>query len=618
MLRRAPNAIMRLIERHLEKAALLASAALLAWSVWRFVPASPNQVVYRGTSVSAARLDRAILDGALELKQAAQQARAGDVEPVDFSRTLAERQRSGLGPPGAATAWRLPALAARGRPVIDVSLDERHSVALPVPPAPDRLAVGSGLSVLGAEQRAGVSWVTIGAWWDGEAQRAAALRCGAASVRARPIVATLELQRQERLPSGLYSAWRELPATAAPPARVVPPIVDASGGLSNKLEIDECFVALRANQAGITRPAFPFVCWGDVWEPILDGLDPASVPETPPTEGTSGPKTAPSPDPDPGLLDLTGPRGNSAGVVEQQARVEAHRQAQREFVRARDAYLRGDYQTALSQSAAAFRLEPVKSDRRRAAALWRQARRVLAQGPGPAPASGAVMPSSSVEVVTDGGSANAMVVPVVDRRQEGELAHPDAPRLTPVWAHDLSAAPGATYRYRLRVVLWNRYVGRPRALANAADAARPVVHGAWSAASAPITVAAPRRFYVVGPGVAAGTASIEVWAWHEGLWLRERFEAGVGEPIGALRTVKTGRLDDEGREIRASVDFSVGAVLLDVDRPQALAGPGLAAVHQGTAIEITYVDTVAGGVWQRNSAQDRGDAQRLRLISDEF
>ena len=48
------------------------------------------------------------------------------------------------------------------------------------------------------------------------------------------------------------------------------------------------------------------------------------------------------------------------------------------------------------------------------------------------------------------------------------------------WFHDDTVEPGKTYRYRLRVDLWNRYVNEPKNLANPEDARRVVLAGEWS------------------------------------------------------------------------------------------------------------------------------------------
>ena len=109
-----------------------------------------------------------------------------------------------------------------------------------------------------------------------------------------------------------------------------------------------------------------------------------------------------------------------------------------------------------------------------------------------------------------------------------------------VWALDGTAQPGETYRYRLRVNLWNPYVGRPGLLANADGASDAVLLGRWSEPSAPITVAPDVRFFVCGGRQDKRLATVEVWKWHLGGWLAERFQVGVGDVIGAVRQVKTG------------------------------------------------------------------------------
>ena len=74
--------------------------------------------------------------------------------------------------------------------------------------------------------------------------------------------------------------------------------------------------------------------------------------------------------------------------------------------------------------------------------------------------------------------------PAVDAGDAWQPPQPvmDAAQPVVVWAHDDSAEPGRTYRYRARVGLWNRYVGRPELLRDPARAHDSVILGRWSEA----------------------------------------------------------------------------------------------------------------------------------------
>ncbi|MGD8454068.1 MAG: hypothetical protein PVJ57_19820 [Phycisphaerae bacterium] len=215
--------------------------------------------------------------------------------------------------------------------------------------------------------------------------------------------------------------------------------------------------------------------------------------------------------------------------------------------------------------------------------------------------------------------------------------------LVPVWVHDTNVIPGHTYRYRMRVDLWNAYVAREDLLANADDASRCLLAGQWSAPSEPYTVARDVQFFICGVSPAAKSVYVEVWKWYEGTWFRRSFPVTVGEVIGTVCDVAIGR-DGAGHTLRAPVDFSTGALALDVRFDELLTtrdekvtanndpatahdtaaagdqvnGPGTAAavvVHlrDTTTAALTYVDALGDQVRTKFAAQDRYDPIRKQL-----
>lgn len=91
-----------------------------------------------------------------------------------------------------------------------------------------------------------------------------------------------------------------------------------------------------------------------------------------------------------------------------------------------------------------------------------------------------------------------------------------------VWAHDITAEPGATYRYRLRIVTNNPLYGQKLVEAQKADAASPIVRGAWSDWTDPITVEAKEYYFITGasPGddIGGARASAELYKFYYGFW----------------------------------------------------------------------------------------------------
>lgn len=110
----------------------------------------------------------------------------------------------------------------------------------------------------------------------------------------------------------------------------------------------------------------------------------------------------------------------------------------------------------------------------------------------------------------------------------------------PVWVHDVTAEPGKTYRYRMRVVLNNPLFGRGQFLSESqqAAAASPVLEGAWSGWSAPIAMEADRHFFVVSASQndALGSpprASVEVYEFYYGYWRKGSTTLEPGDTVHA-------------------------------------------------------------------------------------
>lgn len=187
-----------------------------------------------------------------------------------------------------------------------------------------------------------------------------------------------------------------------------------------------------------------------------------------------------------------------------------------------------------------------------------------------------------------------------------------------IWVHDEEAEPGKTYRYRVRVRLWNRFVGRANAVQDPNDARRAAIEGSWSAPSEPVTAAPRRHFFVLGPSVIGSAANLEVWKWHRGRWRRKSFAAGVGDVIGEVRTIKTDEKDESGRPVRERVDFNTGVVVLDIrTETRALRlvdhKTGQFEWSRRPTLVMVCLDPADGRVKEKVQATDRADPLRKRL-----
>ncbi|MEM1331054.1 MAG: hypothetical protein AAGG07_10875 [Planctomycetota bacterium] len=108
-----------------------------------------------------------------------------------------------------------------------------------------------------------------------------------------------------------------------------------------------------------------------------------------------------------------------------------------------------------------------------------------------------------------------------------------------VWAHDLRAEPGATYRYRVRVVLNNPVYGRGTLLTPEQRqwATEPLVRTPWSQWTEPVSIPRPQQIFVTnaraGDAFGGGEpgASVEVYRFYYGFWRRATAGVEAGEEV---------------------------------------------------------------------------------------
>lgn len=131
-----------------------------------------------------------------------------------------------------------------------------------------------------------------------------------------------------------------------------------------------------------------------------------------------------------------------------------------------------------------------------------------------------------------------------------------------VWAHDLGVKPGATYRYRARLEIYNPFFARTRQLSGEqADLAKAFsLSTAVSEWSEPVSMEPEVTFFLVdaGPGegrLGLGTAKFEVFRYVEGERRRETFTVQPGDRIGDERA--TGK-------VKREIDFGTDWFVVDV------------------------------------------------------
>tara|TARA_R110000744_G_scaffold89139_6_gene173424 strand:+ start:1202 stop:3166 length:1965 start_codon:yes stop_codon:yes gene_type:complete len=131
-----------------------------------------------------------------------------------------------------------------------------------------------------------------------------------------------------------------------------------------------------------------------------------------------------------------------------------------------------------------------------------------------------------------------------------------------LWAHDIGAKPGATYRYRTRVVLNNPYFRKGPYLDEADDAQQaltiePFSKGQWSDWSDAVDVGAKEFFFVTEANQPLNNAEppqakIELFSMYYGFYRRSSMTIEPGQPLlanlrisGDLVLIDTAVLDAE-------------------------------------------------------------------------
>ncbi|MBC8217181.1 MAG: hypothetical protein H8E73_01835 [Planctomycetes bacterium] len=149
------------------------------------------------------------------------------------------------------------------------------------------------------------------------------------------------------------------------------------------------------------------------------------------------------------------------------------------------------------------------------------------------------------------------------------------------WAHDDTVEPGKTYRYRVRLGVFNSVAGKNQL--SQRDAARNNEVVLWSNFSdVSQAVEVPRRLYFFAKGIqeAAKEVTVQVSKYVLGHWHSEDFKVKSGEVIGDFVVTKvakktpalsvssspygSGRYAVETVAEPEAVDYDTGAVLVDV------------------------------------------------------
>ncbi len=131
-----------------------------------------------------------------------------------------------------------------------------------------------------------------------------------------------------------------------------------------------------------------------------------------------------------------------------------------------------------------------------------------------------------------------------------------------IWAHDIWVKPGATYRYRCRVEIYNPFFARKRQLLPEQQSLsdRFVIASTTSQWGDPVTVEPPVRFFVTdasesGGRLGLGNAKIELYRFVDGQRRSETIFVQPGDRVGTVV---------ERRREGTTIDFGTDWFVVDI------------------------------------------------------
>lgn len=172
-----------------------------------------------------------------------------------------------------------------------------------------------------------------------------------------------------------------------------------------------------------------------------------------------------------------------------------------------------------------------------------------------------------------------------------------------LWAHDLGIEPGATYRYRTRVILNNPYFRKGPYLdeedsAQQALTIEPFATGEWSSWSEPVGVGAKQFYFVTEAsqpvvGEQLPQARVELYSMYYGFYRRSSMTITPGQPIVADMRISGDLLLIDTQAIEPG---SVAQYIeqLSADDPDAALPVGLTEAPDRLSVDLqTYMVQIA-------------------------
>ncbi len=535
--------------RHIDKAILGVTGAVLLWAIAQYGVVSPNKIESDGEWLGPAQVDNATRETADSLRNRLRNAEV-TVEPYEDPMDRVNKLTDPLAAAGVdGTIPRMlefpPTVPEFSGTITSVGHDLVKVVQIDRPMTyagrsgayiepPNTLGTAGGRTKNAASLR-DVNWITVAAIFDREQQEARAFDAKYDPERIQTLFTRMDVERRTINADGTTSDWEAIDPVVQQtlPPLPEPEVYEVEDGQGFNVSQDDredvdafkTLIAEPRNQLAIMRPLFPDTDYGDPWR-YPRGFE------------------YEVPDMDAEYLEDDGPCRYpecDAGEVDRDMDVK-------ELLEEAETNLE---EGNLARARKLAEKAEKKADRR---------------------------DERKVEKLLKKIELEEQKAPIGKMRVGKQV----------LWVHD--AAPGSvesgrTYQYRVRPNIYNQYCGTPPLLNDAQDAARVELVGDWSEPSEPVTIDRDTIFFVRSGNARKNNCKIDLFKWVAGKWIQKSFTVEPGSPIGDANTrIDTHRAEDD------IVDFTTGATVVDIvfDKPYWKKGRRSRQLTKTTA--LVYVD----------------------------
>ena len=134
------------------------------------------------------------------------------------------------------------------------------------------------------------------------------------------------------------------------------------------------------------------------------------------------------------------------------------------------------------------------------------------------------------------------------------------------WAYDDTVEPGASYRYRIRLGVFNPLAGTDQVRdEDAAGKNKVVLWSGYSEATDIMDIPKRLYFFPVNVQETAKAAEVQVCKYVLGYWHSEQFMVKRGDMIGKVAKVEASEKDKTaGVKLPETIDYATGAIVVDM------------------------------------------------------